>query len=619
MTEEETSRDVRSITSTPVDLVQPSGILTGDVSAEQKIAVEVTADLVQLSSILAGDVSAEQKVAVEVTADLVQLSSILAGDVSAEQKVAVEVTTDLVQPSGVVAGDVNAEQKVAVEVTADLVQPSGVVAGDVTTKQEAVSEVNAIATADLVQPSGVVAGDVTTKQEAVSEVNVIATADLVQPFGDITSAVSAKQKAVSEVTADLVQLSSILAGDVNVKQKNVSEVTATVTANLVQPSGIVAGDVNAEQKIAVEATADLVQPFGGLASAVVQYQRASASGDLIQSPGVISGVVGDSALVSSALVQPFGGLTSAVMRYERTSATGDLIQTVGIIAGVVNETVIVSGDLIEPLSVLVGKTKDKEEDKENSIFMIPDTTIEYPNRYNPLIKPSGSLCVEESHPLAKGLSFNLSSRDTLDLTNDLHSSSGTIKEISTERGLAFNFDGEERSLIYTNNRPVLNTDIGYSFFIMFKIKPPTYDSTSNSGIYLFKKFKSKNEITWRWHASSQEGRGIVANQSGYSWIPNVFETFGRSNDASNLQPRWYSLGITSASSSEIRIYVDGVKVKTVERGLDADYRNGTLLFGQPNRGKMKGQLSVCYEWYHALSDEEHASLALNPFQFLRRP
>ncbi|MCU7895120.1 MAG: hypothetical protein KZQ62_09340, partial [Candidatus Thiodiazotropha sp. (ex Lucinoma aequizonata)] len=520
---------------------------------------------------------------------------------------------------GVVAGDVTTKQEVAVEATADLVQPSGVVAGDVTTKQEAVSEVNAIATADLVQPSGVVAGDVTTKQEAVSEVNVIATADLVQPFGDITSAVSAKQKAVSEVTADLVQLSSILAGDVNVKQKNVSEVTATVTANLVQPSGIVAGDVNAEQKIAVEATADLVQPFGGLASAVVQYQRASASGDLIQSPGVISGVVGDSALVSSALVQPFGGLTSAVMRYERTSATGDLIQTVGIIAGVVNETVIVSGDLIEPLSVLVGKTKDKEEDKGNCIFMVPDTTIEYPNRHNPLVKPSGSLCVEESHPLARGLSLNLSSRDTMKVTNNNSWTEASPDTVLTERGLTFSFSRTKEGLQYFENRNLRDTneEKGYALFLIFKSRPPLVHTDGPSQNFIFHKYSN---LWMRWDYATNAGytaRGFVNTPAGYKYWPG--HMIDHTTDI-NASPQWYVFGFSSNSQIGSRIFWNGRFKGSIDSYFKVD-SSTTLTLGRawPHSPIWKGQILVCYEWYRALSDEEHASLTTNPFQLLRRP
>ncbi|MCU7882358.1 MAG: hypothetical protein KZQ66_12930 [Candidatus Thiodiazotropha sp. (ex Lucinoma aequizonata)] len=175
--------------------------------------------------------------------------------------------------------------------------------------------------------------------------------------------------------------------------------------------------------------------------------------------------------------------------------------------------------------------------------------------------------------------------------------------------MAFNFNGRETSLRYVSNRPELNTDIGYSFFMMFRIKPPTYDPSHDTGIYLFRKVKSNNTITWRWHGGSAEGTGIIVNSTEHSWITGIFETFGRNNDASNLEPRWYSLGISSISPLKSIIYLNGTRIIKRTRGLEADFRDGMLLIGHPNRGKMDSQVSVCYEWYSALSDEEQASLA----------
>ncbi|MCU7895119.1 MAG: hypothetical protein KZQ62_09335 [Candidatus Thiodiazotropha sp. (ex Lucinoma aequizonata)] len=250
--------------------------------------------------------------------------------------------------------------------------------------------------------------------------------------------------------------------------------------------------------------------------------------------------------------------------------------------------------------------------------LIPDATIEYPNRYNPLVKPPGSLCVEESHPSAKGLSLNLSSRDTMDITNE-QSFANPPKEISTERGLAFDFDSTGNKLEYVNNQ-TLNSDNqsgGYSLFVMFKARPPfTTNNSSTIQTYIFGKSNLLLNWDFRSHLYTGTGKVIESANNGYNFWTSGLLTH---TSNSNASPQWYVFGFSSNSQIGSRIFWNGRFRDEVSSSFDPTVSGNLLLGGfKSTSSPWVGQMLACYEWYRAISDEEHASLALSPFQFLRQ-
>ncbi|MCU7882359.1 MAG: hypothetical protein KZQ60_18925 [Candidatus Thiodiazotropha sp. (ex Lucinoma aequizonata)] len=352
-------------------------------------------------------------------------------------------------------------------------------------------------------------------------------------------------------------------------------------------------------------SADLFQPVGNISSAVVSGERAASTGDLTQPSGKLLGILPYRALVTGELIHPKGSLLSAVVAGKRATSTGNLIQPSGKLSGVLSDTAMATGELIQPSMTLTGKMTT---DNACTPFLMPDITIEYPTRYRPNVKPAGYLKVDKSHPLALDLVFHLSSSASL-FTNTY--TTKTLSEVINDGGRTFYFAPSKGGLTKNKQNIITNTDPGYSWFMIFKAMPP-YSGTGRSGNMLMTK---ANKIDFRWDDSNSACKPIIRNSAGYDLAPS--HLINSSKDL-NAPPEWYTLSLSSFSTTSSAFYKDGLKVATVARGLDATDRNGFLKISTKNTASWVGHVLVCYEWHRALSDEEHASLALKPFQFLRQ-
>lgn len=250
---------------------------------------------------------------------------------------------------------------------------------------------------------------------------------------------------------------------------------------------------------------------------------------------------------------------------------------------------------------------------------------EYP-RYNPLVKPTGPLHVDESHPLAQGLSLNLSSPDTKTVTNTergivVNSGFGLPDEVITERGTAFRFDGVRKQILMYVTGKMLNvnsaTHDGYALFLMFKTRPPLMHPDGPSQNHMF----NKNLHLWhRWdckYNTACVGRGYLNSVDGQKYFPK--DMIPWTTDI-NALPQWYTFGYSSDKRIGSRIHIDGRFAGALTPRFDVSVSNGELKVGNHyyNNPSWKGDILAVYEWYRALTDEEHASLASHPFQFLKQ-
>ncbi|MCU7895073.1 MAG: hypothetical protein KZQ62_09100, partial [Candidatus Thiodiazotropha sp. (ex Lucinoma aequizonata)] len=328
---------------------------------------------------------------------------------------------------------------------------------------------------------------------------------------------------------------------------------------------------------------------------------------------------------------------------------GTLSESPGDILGECVTSNWVKADLIESPGII--KAKYGNRLKGCGEMIIPDDTLEKLNLYRPNSKPPGFLHVDESHMLAKDLMFHWSSRDST-LARDGHAQithfgqsliTTTPKNVITERGMAFRFDGITSGIRFDQKTPLLlNND--YSMFTIFKTRPPCFSLSVQysilfsiawgvdtgllyqmPSIYLIWDFPdTRNRTTARLRVQSNHGGEVL--------VMGFINT-----DVLEALPKWYVLGFSSSSTLGLRMYHDGIYNRTLVsrypkvanhaghgRRLDIGIIRDTDVFDHLDyyadddialEVPWKGDMLVFYEWARVLSDAEHSSLALDPFQF----
>lgn len=329
-------------------------------------------------------------------------------------------------------------------------------------------------------------------------------------------------------------------------------------------------------------------------------------------------------------------------------ATADLVQPPDVLLSEVLTSNVTMGELLEPTGTI--EIIYNDDIKGCGGMIIPNDTFEKPNLYRPDSKPPGFLHVVESQLLSQDLMFHLSSSDAILAKDDnvkitrfgKSVTTTTPKNVISERGMVFSFDGITSGIRFNQKTPLLFNN-EYSLFTIFKTRPPCFSLSVQysilfsiawgvdtgllyqmPSIYLIWDFPdTRNRTTARLRVQSNHGGELL--------VMGFINT-----DVLEALPKWYVLGLSSSSTLGLRMYHDGIYNRTLVsrypkvanhgghgRRLDIGIIRDTDIFDHLDyyaddiiaiEAPWKGDMLVFYEWARVLSDAEHASLALDPFQ-----
>lgn len=255
------------------------------------------------------------------------------------------------------------------------------------------------------------------------------------------------------------------------------------------------------------------------------------------------------------------------------------------------------------------------------IIVLPDRRVELPGLYRPTIKTRHPQFSDNAHFIGRGVTFALSAR--LDLERERWPSVGDFRNnedrlrlpavISTPRGPGFDFNGVAQQWVRLNPTTTRTILKNWSFFLYFYSRPPLICQGIDSRL-----FDRSRRLLLNWdHNGFFEARTLYIRDDITGNVLSYILDFNLSADPDSAR-RYYMISGSLVHGTGLKMYEEGVykasiPVTVLDPGLSEIMIGGAL---DKYGWGWTGTLMAYYEWGRALTDAEHATVAMRPFCFM---